>query len=134
MAIVGDDVDLGWSHFWGASALYLCVPYRVRIWAGSPVMYGGECVDFSRRLRNHDSRIMFPTGSSQQPFYDVIRCGATELPAVRACASAWFFLPCRRASLDRDCRKAAEEVWIEEHRLLLNSPSVYAYLQWLRSS
>ncbi len=91
-------------------------------------------MDFSRRLRNHDSRIMFPTGSSQQPFYDVIRCGATELPAVRACASAWFFLPCRRASLDRDCRKAAEEVWIEEHRLLLNSPSVYAYLQWLRSS
>ena len=89
------------------------------------MVYIGESDFPLRRVHEHLIRILRPEGSTQQPFFEVIRRGAVSTNRLRAALCGWLFLPCTLASSEAAARKALEREYILTLGVL-NPPCVYA--------
>ena len=75
----GDDVwRHGWHRLWHSSAIYWCTPMHPVFTRFGPLVYIGESDFPLRRVHEHLIRILRPEGSTQQPFFEVIRRGAVS--------------------------------------------------------
>lgn len=120
----------GWQHLWHCSAVYCCVRSRVaHAPKVGPLLYIGETNDFSRRSFEHLSRILNPDGSTQQPFFEVLREFKNDRPSVSSFLCEWLFIPFGVAPCSSKDRKAWERELIMDVGSL-NPPRVYEVILW----
>ena len=66
--------EIVWDDFWYSSCIYVCVRGRPAMTSLGPLIYVGETDNMSQRFKEHLSRLLACFGSTQQPFFDVLRC------------------------------------------------------------
>ncbi|CAE8636833.1 unnamed protein product [Polarella glacialis] len=128
-----DPWEKGWAELWRGPVLYWITHFLPGRYAQGPRIYVGEAVDMPRRASEYIIRILAPHGATQQPFFDIIRGGATDGLHLRANLCEWLLLPLRVAPFCAAARKFEERAW-QKVVGSLNPPRIYALLNVKRSA
>jgi hypothetical protein len=114
LSLIGDGPwQLGWSRLWQAPCIYWCCFFHRTRSPYGPFIYVGETECMSRRVQEHITRLCAVYGSTQQPFFDVVRSFGKACPSnaprqIKVNICEWLFVPLFAAPADVDGRKELE--------------------------